>query len=473
MNTLYFRAEYLTLEQIGLFTLVTAHAMTVSPFSSLGTSSTYIKFFPSLKDADRNRLFSFLFLVAVIGNAAFLLVGFLLKDIIIVRYIERAPEYIDFISITGIIVLSNSLFELFFSFSRSVMKVIFPSFLRDIYLRVGTLSLIIGFAFDWWSFSTAVFGLGFVYVGAFALLFAQLVLFHHFRFDFRFSIFKGPYTIKLFKFAGYAMLVAGSFALYNNASYDQITAFLGSDATGIFQTCFFIAVIVEMPRRNMSKVMSPIISKESQAQNLKEIESLYHRGSLTMGVLGLLLFIGIMTNLTDLFAFIPKGKEFQAGYWIVIIICISKVSVMLSSFSSEIINFSHLYRFNLFFQVAATVALIGLNYLLIPIWGINGAGIAYLSATLINILLKFFFVGIHFKIYPITKAHVPLFLIAALVAVLAFWFQTNLHPIISIGIRSVLTAMLFLGLVYYFRVSEDINKLIRSTFDQLFKIKLS
>ena len=473
LNTLYFRLEYFTPAQIGLFTLVTAHAMTISPFSSLGTGSTYLKYFPSFNEENKHRLFSFLFLIAIVGNTIVLLTGFAFKDVIALRYVEKAPEYLDFMSITGMVIVSNSFFELFFNYSRSIMKVVFPSFLRDIYLRLGSLSLVMGFAFEWWGFNTAVFGLGVVYLSALVLLFSQLVLFHGFRFDFKMGSINAEWRNRIFRFGGYSMLVAGSFALYNNASYDQITAYLGTDAMGVFQTCFFIAIIVEMPRRNMAKVMGPIISKESEGNNMKEIKSLYQRGSLTMGVIGTLLFIGITTNLNDLFNFIPNGDEFRIGYWIVIMVCYTKLSLMISSFAAEIINFSPLYRYNLIFQLTATFLLLTLNYFFIPLWGINGAGIAFLIATLTHIILKFFFVGYHFGMYPLTKSHVPLIIITLIVLAFAFWFQTNWHPVISIVIRSVLTTVLFLFPVYYFKVSKDINKLIRSTFERFFKIKLS
>jgi len=473
LNTLYFRAEYLTLEQIGLFTLVTAHAMMISPLSLLGTSSCCIKFFPSFSGRDKNRFFSFLFLVTITGNGIILLAGSLLKEVIALRYIGQAPDYTDYIFIVGAVILSNSLFELFFSYSRSIMKVVFPSFIRDIYLRLGSLMLIIGYAFSWWSFNSAIHGLGLVYLGAFVLLLFQLLSFHKFRFDFSIGIIDAKWRMKLLKFGGYSMLLALSFAFYNNTTYDQITAHLGPEANGIFQTCFFIAVIVEMPRRNMTKVMGPIISKKSQEKNSEAIKSLYQRGSLTMGVIGTLLFIGIITNLEDLFNFIPKGDEFSAGYWIVIIICLAKLCVMISSFAGEIISFSPLYRYNFVFQITATLLLMGLNYFFIPIWGINGAGIAFLSTTIVQIILKFFFVGYHFKMYPLTRSHLSLFAIAILVSAFAFWFQTNSHPVISIAIRSGLTAILFIILVCYFKVSEDINQLIRSIFERFFKIKLS
>ena len=471
-NTLYLRAEYFSLEQIGLFTLITANAMMVSPISSFGASSSYMKFFPSFEENKKNRLFTFLFLVTIIGNGIILCVGYLLKDVITARYIETSPTYVDYLFVTGIVIVSNSLFELFFSYSRSILKVVVPSFLRDVYLRLGSFFLVMGYSLDWWSFAGAVIGLGIIYFLAFIILFTNLIVQHGFRFDFQLDVINSEWKKKLLRFSSYAMMLAGSFAIINNISYDQITASLGTKMTGIFTTCFFIGVIVEMPKRNMAKVMMPIISRAFGENDHKTIENIYKRSSITMSVIGFLFAIGIITNLQDLFDFIPKGAAFQAGFWVVIFICIAKVSLMISSFAGEIINFSENYQYNLYFQVFAAVLLIVLNYFLIPIWGINGAGFSYTVSILIHISLKGFYIKKRLGFHPFTGTHIYLLIISAVVFILAFFFQPNFHPIINIGIRAVLTLAIFLVLIYRFKISGDINTLIRNTFERFLKIKL-
>ena len=472
VNMLYFRAEYFDLAQIGLFTLITANAMIVSPISSFGMGSSFIKYFPAFKEENKNRFFTFLFLVTLLGNACILSIGFLLKDVIASRYVETAPTYIDFLAITAIIIVTNSFFDLFFNYCLTTMKVIFPSFLRDIYLRTTSLLLVFGYAMDWWSFESSVKGLGLTYLLAFIFLFFHLFFFHGFRFDFHFSIITREWKVKFFKFGTYSMLMAGSFAILNNASYDQITTTLGPDMTGIFTTCFFIAMIVEMPRRNMTKVIAPIISAKIMSRNMHEVERLYKRGSIIMSVIGLLLFIGIATNLNDLFDFIPKGAAFQAGFWVVIGVCFSKLSSMICSFSGEIINFSPLYRFNLFFQVIAAITLLVLNYFFISIWGLNGAVVSYLIANLCQLLLQVSFIRYHFGIHPFAKSHLPLLTIGVVVTLIACFFQAGMHPVINIAIRSILTGLIFVFLIYRFRISADINKIIHSTFERYLKINL-
>ena len=472
VNTLYFRAEYFTLGQIGLFTLITANAMMVSPVSSFGAGSTYIKFFPSFSEETKHRLFSFLFLTAIIGNALILGIGLLFSDAIASRYAETSPDYIDYLFVTGIIIVSNSLFDIFFSYSRSILKVVVPSFLRDVYLRLGSLLLVIGYAMNWWDFHQAVIGLGIVYFCSFLFLFVNLLINHGFRFDFNLKIIDSTWRKNLIKFGIYSMMLAGSFAVINNISYDQITALLGEEMTGIYTTCFFIGVVVEMPKRNMAKVMMPIISKASKANDQKTIESIYKRSSLTMSVVGLLLAIGILTNLNDLFAFIPKGSSFAQGLWVVVFVCCAKASLMISSFAAEIINYSEKYQYNLYFQIAAAVLLVLLNSFFIPKWGITGAGLSYMISIIAHILIKAFFVKYQFNIIPFTKSHIPLFGISVAIFGMAWWFEPTSQPFINIACRSILTGILFLLLVYRFKISTDINTLINSTFERFLKIKL-
>lgn len=472
VNTLYLRAEYFDLAQIGVFTLVTANAMIVSPISSFGMGSSFIKYFPAFKENNRNEFFTFLFLITLIGNSLVLIALFAMKDSITARYMESAPMYVDYISITGLIIVSNSFFELFFSYSRTILKVVFPSFLRDVYLRAGSLLVVLGYALNWWGFSASIMGLGLVYFLAFIFLLLQLVIIHNFRFRFNFKFIDQEWKIKLFKFGTYSMLLAGSFAIVNNITYDQVTTILGSDMNGIYTTCFFIALIVEMPRRNMAKVVTPIVSAEFERHNMVEINKLYKRSSITMSVIGFLLFIGIVTNLQDLFDFIPKGSSFQTGFWVVIGVCSAKLILMASSFAGEIINFSHLYKYNLIFQVIAALILVSLNYFMISSWGLNGAAISYLIAITIHVILKIGFVKYHFGLYPFDKSHLPLLIIGLAVTISAFLFQPSFHPVINIAVRSILTTIIFIFLIYRFRISADINKIIHSTFERFLKINL-
>ncbi|MEO1256010.1 MAG: hypothetical protein AAFY41_14160, partial [Bacteroidota bacterium] len=68
--------------------------------------------------------------------------------------------------------------------------------------------------------------------------------------------------------------------------------------------------------------------------------------------------------------------------------------------------------------------------------------------------------------------HTLLVFIGVLVGSLAYFIDIDIHPVLMIGIRSIVTSVIFIPLIYYFKISEDINKLIHSTFKRFLKINL-
>lgn len=472
VNTLYLKPEFFSLDQIGVFSLVTANAMMVSPLCSVGMNGSYIKFFPSFKDSDqlKNQFFSLQLLVIIIANVIILSIAFASRGWIISMFSKGSSEYANYLAITGIIVVVNSLFDQLFAYSSTRLKVIIPSFLREVFLRFGAIVLVVGYALGYFDFEWAIKGLAINYSIVLLLLFVQLGLYEKLRFDFSFSLIDGKWRQKLFSFAWYSMALAVSFAVLNNASYNQVSAYLGDAANGIFVTCFFIGVIVEMPKRNMVRIISPLLSGAMNDGNIKEAENIYKKSSITMAVIGSLLFIGILTNLNDLFSFIPKGEEFSKGFGVVLAACMAKLLIMTSSFSGEIINYSNFYRYNLYFQIGAAALLIVLNHFLIPVFGLNGVAFSYFITIFIQSLFKFGYVWIKFRIHPFMKSHIPLFIVGMIILVAFYYFDAGLPAIANIIIRSVLTTIVFTFLIYKLKISEDINRLVNQILKRILNI---
>jgi len=460
-NTLYFRPEYLELGEIGLFTLVTANAMLISPFCTAGMPGTFIKYFPDWADTrTRNQFFTYQVLVILALNAVIIVLGFLGKDWIADYFSENSPEYVKYLGVTAVVIVVNSLFDMLFSVSRSQMDILVPSFLRDIFLRLGAILLVAGLAFNWWSFEVAMLGIGLNYVLAMVILLGHLMFTAHLRFSFDFSGIDQAWKRKIFNFGWYSMLLALSFAVLTNVSYMQVAATLGDRANGIFTTCFFIGLVVEMPSRNMMKILSPMFSKSMQAGDMEQVKRMYQKGSITMSVFGALLVIGILTNLNDLFAFIPQGSGIAEGFWVVVAVCCAKMALMLFGPSQEILVYSPHYKVTLYFQIGSAIALTLLNVVMIPTWGLSGAGLSYMAAILAHSVMKYLFVWRTFRVSPFTEKHVPLLLLSAAIF-LVFWFAPfPFSPVINILVRSALTTVIFVFAIWKMNISPDINQLI-------------
>ena len=468
-NTLYFRPGFMDLGEIGIFTLVTANAMLISPFCTAGMPGTFMRYFPEFDNNPtfRNQFFTFQIVIILVLNLIIIGLGFLFKDLIVSYFSDNSPEYVKYLGVTAIVIVVNSLFDMFFSYCRSHLAVLVPSLLRDVFLRLGALLLIAGLAFRWWTFEVAVIGIAFNYGSAVLILLAYVMIKYDLRFVFSLSHIDSKWRRLIFDYAWYSMLMALSFAAMNNISYSQVAATLGESANGIFTTCFFIGLIVEMPNRNMLKVLSPLFSKSMKEQDMEAVKRMYQKGSVTNSIFGLLLFIGILTNVNDLFAFIPQGSAFSEGFWVVVAVCSAKLVMMLFSFSQEIIAFSSHYRYSLYFQIAVAVVLICLNIILLPKWGLTGAGISYLITMFLHGLLKYLFVWQKFKLSPFTMKHIPLLILSAIIFLLFWYFPMPFSPILNILIRSALTTALFVFGIWKMNISPDINQLIKVIFEKI------
>ena len=469
-NTLYLRPEFLSLSEIGVFNLVTANAMLVSPLCSAGMPGTFIKYFPEFNQDERlrNQIFTFQLLLVLLVNLLVIAIGWIAKDFIISNFAEKSPGYVNFLMITAMIIVVNSLFELLFSFCKSVLRVIVPSFIRDIFLRAGSILLVGGFALNWWSFEAAVNGLAITYIMALLILWLDLTIRQGMRIAFSFDRITPVWRKKIINFGSYSLLLGLSVAVMNNVNYLQVSTLIGERALGIFTTCFFIGLIVEMPRRNMLKVLAPIFAKAMQAHDMDEVKKMYRKGSITLSVLGLLITIGVLTNINDLFAFIPQGNGFAEGYWVVVAVCFAKLIFIVFGFNQEIIVYSDYYRYSLFFQLLSAGLLIGLNSWLLPTLGLIGAGVSYVIAVTVHTLLKFGFIWYKFRLSPFTKAHVWLLLIGLSIFVLFYYVPFPMNPLVNILVRSALTIIVFVPVIYLTKISEDINALIKTIFEKIF-----
>jgi O-antigen/teichoic acid export membrane protein len=123
----------------------------------------------------------------------------------------------------------------------------------------------------------------------------------------------------------------------------------------------------------------------------------------------------------------------------------------------------------LFLGVLLVFVVVGLNFVFIPMYGINGAALATLIAIGMYSLAKLLFVVLKMNLFPFTKnTVVALFLALVSFGVFYYW-DFSFHPFVNIVLKSILVTIFYLGLSYYFKVSSDINFVMNSVFKRIFK----
>jgi O-antigen/teichoic acid export membrane protein len=119
--------------------------------------------------------------------------------------------------------------------------------------------------------------------------------------------------------------------------------------------------------------------------------------------------------------------------------------------------------------VLLVFVVVGLNLILIPKYGINGAALATLIAIGLYSLAKLLFVVLKMKLFPFTKKTILALIIAVLSFGVFYYWDFNFNPFVNIVLKSVLVSIFYLGLSYYLKISSDINFVITSFFKKVFK----
>lgn len=470
INTLILRPEFLTEGEIGLLNLVISNSMLIAPLVCLGMPGAYLRLINFVRDneEERKQLFTFQFCIILTVNAIVIILAWIFLPHIQSIFSEKSEAYNQYIFVSVFVILFYSLFLQLSAYSRAMLNTIFPEFINNVFLRLGNGILLLAFGFRLIDFDFLVKSLIILYSGAFLLNLLYLIKSYNFKFAFRFSSLTGKVKKEIFSFGANLVLISLGGTIANQIFFLLVSVYIGLEANGIFSICFYIATVIEMPRRSMVQVIVPIFSREFKQMNIPEIGNLYQKSSLTLSVFSMLLLLGVICNLEDLFLIIPNGLIYREGFFVVILVGAAKVIDLTFGFNSELISYSKHYKYLLLFSTLHGLLTLTTCFLLIPEFGINGAAWSFLLSMVIFNLIKFTFIKIRFRISPFTKGHLAIVLISLTIYLLSSYVPLGLAPIPNILVKSVLITMTYSILVYALRISSDINNLARKIINRLF-----
>lgn len=349
INLLYLYPKFLSLDQVGLLRTIQDAGILLTPFAQLGLTQSIIRFYPQLvKEKSDSQIFiTLIMLLSVAGFAIFFILFKLFETPILSYFKDNAKEIIEYsgwvLWLTLILVMTG----LLEAYSRSLMKVVIPNLLREIVTRLLLAVLVLLYFLDVITFDFFIIGSVGAYL--FCLLILITYLWHtgdiSVQTDFKkldTSKIPGMVQYSLLSFAGMAGMV-----LIGKVDSMMVSAMLGFAANAVYTTAFYMATVIEVPKRALSQIMMPLISKAFEQNNVREVGTLYRKTSIIQFIIGALLLIGVWINLDNMFALVPKGNQYELGKWVVIIVGVGKLVDMLFGPSSEIIVLSKYYKFNI------------------------------------------------------------------------------------------------------------------------------
>ncbi|MEQ9298913.1 MAG: polysaccharide biosynthesis C-terminal domain-containing protein [Cyclobacteriaceae bacterium] len=462
INSLILFPYFLDVERFGLVRLVQSNGMILIPLALIGMNGVYTKYFPEFNENEKlsNQIISFQLTIILFGGILFASLIFLFRQPIEAFYEEKSSLYNDYLYITIIIFLSQSLFNYFISFLWSRHQIIFTNFIQEIALRLASTTLIAIYGLEYLSFPMLVLSIGLSYVAATGVIFLYILIKFEVKFDLSFIHLPKVWIYKMFNYGVYVFLVATSSSVLMNVSYLITASYLGLAANAILTISVFIATIIELPKRAMAQILSPVLSQLFTDNDKDGLRDNYQLSSLNLGLVGALVAIGIITNLDGLFAIIPKGDTYMEGYWVIVVIVIARVFTMFCGMTSELITFSDFYKWNLFISISGALFMIVINLLLIPIYGIVGSALGTLAATSLTQVIRQVLIYKQLGLIPYTKQHLLIFPLSTLVFLVALYLPKLDNAYLDITCRSVLTTVIFTFLAYSMKISTHVNAII-------------
>ena len=471
INLLYFFPKVLSTSEIGLYRLILDTALLLAPFAQSGITQGIIKFYPSRLLHKEKKEFELLaLLILLFSVTVFSAALWIFKDqILSVLFSQNKDKVKVFYDLLIFLIISMSLFAFFEGFSRANVNIVLVNFLRDIYIRLlTTLSIFLYFK-GYLNYEELVYSLLIIYGSATLVLCFYTISKHKItaRSGLSGLTFKG--VAEIIKYNFFMVITAGSNLIVGKIDSLMVSAFLGLSENGIYQIMLYVAVVVEIPKRAVGQIAVSLYSKAFAKNNFEEVKILYYKTAINQLIIGLIIYLGLVINLDNLFFFIPNGEIYELGKWVVVIIGASRVIDMAAGSNSELIIMSKHYHFNVWAIGSLAILTIFTNYLLIPLLGMNGAALASLLSLILFNLVKLIYIRKKFGTQPFSIQTLKVLGTGIIALAVGLMIPVIENHFLDLIIRSIAVSVVYGVMIYASQASEEINNFLNNTFKLYFR----
>lgn len=464
INLLYLYPKFLDPTQVGLLRVIQDAAMLMVPFATIGLAQGIVRFYPQFSQtpAQIRAFVSLIVTLGLLGFIAFFSIFSVFESYILSFFKDNAAaviRYKNLILALTFILLFTTIFE---QFSKSILQVAFPNFLREIGIRVLQGVMVCLFFYAVVSFDQFILSSVLIYLFTLIILIGFLIRYGiriHFK---RTGIVSLNKIIEILRFSSLSFVSVSAMILIGKMDSIMVTGYLGLESVAIYTTAYYMATVIEIPKRAITQATTTLIARAFEKNNIVEVGELYRKTAVNQLIIGSLLLIGLWANLSNIFMLMPKGQVYEAGAQVVILVGIGKLIDMAFGPSSEVIGMSRFYWFNLICVSALAVIVIITNYLFIPRFGIVGAAFGSAFALVIYNGVKCIFIYVKLRIQPFTWAYAKVIAIAMGVAILNLLLPKVANVFLDIGYRSTLISVVFGFFIVGLRCSEEINRTLHT-----------
>lgn len=288
-------------------------------------------------------------------------------------------------------------------------------------------------------FGLGVFGLAGAHVlaGGVGLAFALLILR---RFPFQLEVnFR---TWPAFIWEALPFGLAGVFIFFlHKVDHTILSLLRGDEAVGWYAAAYNLIFLISFLSKSFAQSVFPVMSA-SEAVRLRE---LYSRSMRCVLLIALPILVGGLI-LAEPLIFSLYPPDFSESVGVLRLLLPSVLLLFLAHLDGNVLAALNRQSVNIYISGLAVAFNVGMNFLVIPLWGHQGAAVVATLSYLLNAALQHFLVRKYLPGLPYSLGLSKLFLAVAVMALACFWMKE-----IPIFFSLPLGAAVYFGVLYLSR----------------------
>ena len=464
LTTFFVQTRFLSSEEIGLLSVIYEAGMMIAALAMLGTNASAVRFFPYFKDKDKthNGFFFYLMLFPLIGSIIFIPLYLLLHSPVSAYFSKNSALFINYYNWIVPLILFLLYWFVFETYAQLLLRIAIPKFIREVGLRVILLSIYLLYGLHLIDLD----GMVICYIAAYGLCalwcFGYVSRIGTVSLKHDFSAVDKPLRWQVLKYTAYLVIGAIGGGIVGRLDLFMVSAQLGLDYEGVSRIAFYIVAIIAIPTQSISSISGPIASELLAKEDFEGANRLYQKVALHQFIAGSLIFLFIWINIDNIFSIIPNGDVYKAGKWVVFFMSMAKLIEVTLAFGGTLISYSKYYYWGLYFTFFITAITVVSNNLLIPIWGVTGAAIATAITTLLTYGVQQLLLFWKIKGNPYTLGLLKQLLVLCILYGINQVLPSVVNPWLDCIYRSVILGILSLFFIYLFKISDEVNHLIKT-----------
>jgi len=458
----------LSKSEIGTLRLLLSYSGIFMSLGVLGFSTVTIRFLHQFENKlgnNHNGFMGISVIVGVLGSFITTLLIFAIESTIVSNNIDKSPQFANFFFMIYPLTVFQIFYSLFDAYNNALHRSSFGVFLRDFVQRMLVLAGLLLIFLQIFNFEQ------YVYYYVFAICFPTILITAHIIWNKSFDL---NINLNFFEkgLAG-SMLSVSVFGLLNSMSNVaalqidaiMINAYLDDAAVGVYVITFYFGTLVFIPSKALNKIAPALMSKAFKENDMETVKDIYYRSCKNLFLIGMLVYLGLLVNLDNVFNIIPKS--YMEGKYVIVIIGLANLIKMTGGMNDSAITYSRYFKATTLFLLIFSIIIVISNYLFIPSFGIVGAALATLISITLHNLIKFIFIKIKFGFNPYSFQYLWVLAISAGIYILVYLLPNPGNFVLDIFIDSMLTTALFYFIIRLLPMGQDLNLMVNQIAQKL------